>query len=40
MEKDIKKEEEEVTKTLIKDAPNQNVDAEAADMPEKVVKDL
>ncbi len=40
MEKNIKKEVEEATKSLNLDAPFADVDAAAADMPEKVVKDL
>ncbi len=40
MEKDIKKEVEEATKSLNQDAPFADVNAAAADMPEEVVKDL
>ncbi len=40
MEKNIKKEVEEATKSLNQDAPFADVDPQAADMPEEVVKDL
>lgn len=40
MKKDIKKEVEEATKALNQDAPFADVNPEAADVPESVVKDL
>lgn len=40
MEKNIKEEVKEATKSLNQDAPFADVDPSAADIPEEVVKDL